>query len=67
LTGDFDFADIRNYPPPGYPGIVVLDLPRNATAKFINAFLDRFLDEDELVRNLPGKLAIVAPGRVRIR
>ena len=31
LTGDFDFADIRNYPPHLYAGIVVLTIPRNAT------------------------------------
>ncbi|MBO0699949.1 MAG: DUF5615 family PIN-like protein, partial [Zavarzinella sp.] len=26
LTRDFDFADIRNYPPDQYAGLVVLDL-----------------------------------------
>ena len=35
LTGDFDFADIRNYPPHSYAGIVVLTIPRNATVTFI--------------------------------
>jgi len=24
VTGDFDFSDIRNYPPKQYPGLVVL-------------------------------------------
>ena len=28
VTRDFDFADIRNYPPSDYAGIVVLQLPR---------------------------------------
>ncbi len=27
VTRDFDFADIRNYPPADYSGIVVLQLP----------------------------------------
>lgn len=27
LTGDFDFSDIRNYPPGEYSGFVVLKLP----------------------------------------
>ena len=27
VTGDFDFADIRNYPPQHYAGIVVLVIP----------------------------------------
>lgn len=35
LTGDFGFADIRNYTPGAYAGIVALGLPRNATATFI--------------------------------
>ncbi len=35
ITGDFDFADIRNYPPGEYSGIVVMSLPRRATAAFI--------------------------------
>jgi hypothetical protein len=42
LTGDFDFADIRDYPPEHYYGIVVLS-------------------------RLPGRLAIVEPGRIRLR
>lgn len=31
LTGDFGFADIRNYPPETFYGIVVPGLPRDAT------------------------------------
>jgi len=30
ITRDFDFADIRNYPPDQYSGMVVLDLPSHA-------------------------------------
>jgi len=32
VTRDFDFADIRNYPPVDYAGIIVLKLPDDATA-----------------------------------
>jgi predicted nuclease of predicted toxin-antitoxin system len=32
ITRDFDFADIRNYPPADYAGIVVLQLSEDATA-----------------------------------
>jgi predicted nuclease of predicted toxin-antitoxin system len=67
ITGDFDFSDVRNYPPTSYPGIVVLQLPRNATARFITELLDRFLAQEETVKQLPGRLAIVEPGRIRIR
>jgi predicted nuclease of predicted toxin-antitoxin system len=67
ITGDYDFADIRNYPPDQYAGIVVLRLPRTATATYINQLLESFLAESELLAQLPGKLAIVEPGRIRIR
>jgi hypothetical protein len=57
----------RNYPPNQYPGIVVLQLPRTATSAYINQLLDGFLQQEEIVAQLPGRLAIVAPGRVRLR
>ncbi len=67
LTGDFDFADIRNYPPHLYAGIVVLTIPRNATATFILQLVDIFLQQTAVLARLPGRLAIVEPGRVRMR
>lgn len=66
-TADFDFADIRSYPPRDYPGILVLALPRVATAGYICSLLDSFLRQSELVESLPGRVAIVEPGRVRFR
>jgi predicted nuclease of predicted toxin-antitoxin system len=67
LTGDFDFADVRNYPPEDYAGIVVLELPRNATASFILRLIEDFLQQNEVLAKLQGRLAIVEPGRVRLR
>ena len=67
VTGDFDFSDIRNYPPGEYAGLVVLKLPRAATAFFILNLLESFLQQEDLVAQIPGSLAIVEPGRVRIR
>lgn len=67
ITGDFDFSDLRNYPPKEYAGLVVLGLPKNATASFILNLLESFLRQGKLVSELPGKLAIVEAGRVRIR
>ncbi len=67
VTGDFDFSDIRNYPPGQYAGLVVLGIPRDATAIFILNLLEGFLKQDKLVLESPGKLAIVEPGRIRIR
>lgn len=67
LTGDFGFSDIRNYPPETYAGIVVLELPRDATAPVILRLLETFLHQPALVAKVPGRLVIVAPGRVRLR
>jgi predicted nuclease of predicted toxin-antitoxin system len=67
VTGDLGFSDIRNYPPGDYAGLVVLRLPRTASASFILNLLESFLQQEDLVAQMPGKLAIVEPGRVRIR
>src|SRR5262245_11365316 len=59
VTGDFDFADIRNYPSQQYAGIVVLVIPPTATAIYITQLLDSFLVQTSLLTQLPEKLAIV--------
>ena len=67
VTRDFDFADIRNYPPAAYAGIVVLDLPDDAVAAIVVKALESFLKHPDLVKRLPGRLAIVELWRVRFR
>jgi predicted nuclease of predicted toxin-antitoxin system len=67
VTGDLGFSDIRNYPPAQYMGFVVLRIPRDAPTLFILNLLESFLKQDKLVSKLSGKLAIVEPGRIRIR
>ncbi len=67
ITGDFGFADIRAYPPREYAGIIVLSLPRNATTKYINGLVTGLFTQADLLSQLPGKLAIVEAGRVRLR
>lgn len=67
LTGDYDFSNIRNYPPSNYSGIVVLHIPRNTTSDYIVALVDSFFQNDSLLQQLPGKLAIVEAGQVRMR
>ena len=67
LTGDFDFSDVRNYPPSQYAGLVVLKLPKNATASLIIKIVESFLQREDLIVKLTAKLVIVEPGRVRIR
>lgn len=67
VTRDFDFADIRNYPPADYFGMVVLELPDDATARLINQTLQSFVSNTNLLARLPGRLAIVESWRVRFR
>lgn len=68
LTGDFDFSDIRNYPPSQYAGIVVVNPdPQKATAQAILGLLESFLTQKDLLTKLSGKLAIVRPEHIRLR
>jgi predicted nuclease of predicted toxin-antitoxin system len=67
LTGDFDFSDIRSYPPADYAGIVVLVIPPTVTSLYITQLLAAFLQQRDVVEQLPGKLAMVEAGRVRLR
>ena len=67
LSGDMGFADIRNYPPAEYSGIIVLRLPAKATSSTILTLLKSLLGQTEIVNRLSGKLAIVEYGHVRIR
>ena len=67
ITRDFDFADTRNYPPEQYPGIVVLDLPDDSTADFIVTVVNAFVKDQSILDQVPGRLAIVAPSRIRFR
>jgi predicted nuclease of predicted toxin-antitoxin system len=67
LTGDFDFSDIRKYPPGQYKGLVVLKVPGMATASYILNLLESFLKQREVLDQIPGKLAIIEMGRARLR
>ena len=67
LTGDYDFANIRRYPPRQYQGIVVLAIAPSMTAPSILALLEEFLKQRQLLNAITGRLTIVEPGRVRIR
>lgn len=67
ITGDHDFADTRSYPPSKHFGIVVLRIRRDSAAGAILDLLKAFLQREDLVVGISGKLAIVEPGRLRIR
>ena len=67
VTGDFGFANIRNYPPEEFQGIVVLELPRNADASVILNLLEKFLQQEAIIARLRGRLAVVRTDRIRVR
>ena len=65
VTLDMDFADIRNYPPHDYPGLVVFRLSRHGPGRVlaVAARLLEMLPET----SLQGQLWIVEDERIRIR
>jgi predicted nuclease of predicted toxin-antitoxin system len=67
VTRDFDFSDVRNYPPADYTGILVLELPDDAIAATVVKVLESLLSQPELLAHVPGRLAIVESWRVRFR
>jgi predicted nuclease of predicted toxin-antitoxin system len=67
LTRDVDFADIRNYPPHEFQGLIVLRMPDDAVALTIVNLLERFLKQTELAARISGHLVILEPDRVRFR
>jgi predicted nuclease of predicted toxin-antitoxin system len=67
VTRDVDFADIRNYAPHEFNGIIVLRMPDDAVAGTIVRLLERFLKQTELVDRVPGHLVILEADRVRFR
>ncbi len=67
VTGDFDFSDIRAYPPAEHFGIVVLMIPGTASSKYILELLRRFAQQHDIIAGLTGKLAIVEMTRIRLR
>jgi predicted nuclease of predicted toxin-antitoxin system len=67
VTRDLDFADVRQYPPERYSGIVALRVPDDATAPDIVSVAERFLREQRFLSHLSGRLAVVERDRVRFR
>lgn len=67
VTRDWDFADIRQYPPKKYAGIVILVCPVHANRAKVLAMLRDLLKHRDIVRRLDGSLVIVEPQRIRVR
>lgn len=67
ITGDFDFADIREFDPRHFSGIVVLTTPRGTGAPYLERLVLEFLERLPALGSLVGKLVIVELGRIRLR
>jgi predicted nuclease of predicted toxin-antitoxin system len=67
VTADFDFANVLDYPPRHYRGIVVLTLPYGIGPSYIDAIVRYFLGRLPELPSLDGKLVIVELGRIRVR
>lgn len=67
VTRDFDFSDVRNYPPAQFAGIIVLQLPDDAVASVVVRVLKTFLSQPAFLGAITGRLAIVESWRVRFR
>lgn len=65
VTLDVDFANVQNYPPGDYPGIIVLRLARQGRRQVL-AVLSALLGQLDPA-TLSGKLWIVEESRIRIR
>ncbi len=65
ITLDLDFADIRNYPPSNYPGIIVLRLQRQDKYTVLN-LIERLILPLH-TEPLDNRLWIVDERRIRIR
>ncbi len=66
ITRDLDFANIFNFPPKNYFGIVVIRTPYFYSAKEIKRILNGFIAKFDL-KTLPRAIVIVEEGRIRIR
>jgi len=67
VTRDFDFADVRNYPPEKYDGIMVVNFPNQTSAAIVVTAIESIFAQSALLEKLPGTLMIVEPGRIRLR
>lgn len=66
FSGDLGFANIVEYPPKKYHGIVILRFPNELSTKAVAEGTQKALFEMG-EKEYRGNLVIVEPGRVRIR
>ncbi len=67
LTKDQDFGNVLDYPPHQYYGIAVVAPPAHTGRAGVLGLVEELLRRDDIVDKLPGRLAIIQPGRIRLR
>jgi Domain of unknown function (DUF5615) len=67
LTKDQDFGNVLDYPPDQYHGIAVVDPPAHAGRAVVLALIEQVLRQPDVVNQLPGRLAIIRAGQIRLR
>lgn len=67
ITRDTDFANVLDYPPDDYYGLVVVRAPVNAGRVLVLRMIESFLANEQVTSQLAGRLAIIGPTRVRLR
>ncbi len=67
MSADFDFADVRIYPPARYAGIVIIARPNHATTTDVLELVGSLLAHADLFDQIPGRLVIVQRDRIRLR
>ncbi len=66
FSADWGFANIFNFPPQKYYGIVILNFPNEVSTTFIAKETKKSLSKISLA-NFENNLIIIEPGKVRIR
>lgn len=67
ISGDQDFGNVLLYPPADYHGLVIIRAPADATVAMQLSLVQQFLSDSNVLANLPGRLVILEPGRIRCR
>lgn len=65
VTLDLDFANILQYPPSEYAGIIVLRVPHPTRQRVVRTLADFLAESAE--QDMSGALVIVEPGMYRVR
>ncbi|MFQ6049933.1 MAG: DUF5615 family PIN-like protein [Candidatus Paceibacterales bacterium] len=66
FSADWGFANILNFPPSRYYGIVILNFPNEVSTKFIAKETKKALSKIHF-KNFKSNLIIIEPGKIRIR